>query len=144
MWKFMNASADALNFTNNLLSTIRLQRHLGARVMISTQEPTISPVLLDLSSVTIVHRFTSLEMEGGDANNDSSKSRDKTKVLEQMLDEVVTLKVGEALLFAPSTIVGTKTNVDQDTTSKRLGMEYLRMRIRLRLTSDGGKSVMAF
>ena len=59
MCKFMNTSADALTFTNNLLSTIRLQRHLGARVIISTQEPTISPVLLDLSNVTIVHRFTS-------------------------------------------------------------------------------------
>src|SRR5450432_131959 len=55
----MNASAEANTLTGTLLSTIRLQRHLGARIVISTQEPTISPALLDLSSVTIVHRFTS-------------------------------------------------------------------------------------
>src|SRR5204863_353082 len=42
-----------------LLQVIRLQRHLGTRVIISTQEPSISPKLLDLCSVTIVHRFTS-------------------------------------------------------------------------------------
>jgi hypothetical protein len=57
----MNNSAEALTFTNTLLSTIRLQRHLGTRIIISTQEPSISSALLDLSSVTIVHRFTSPE-----------------------------------------------------------------------------------
>ena len=57
--KYMNASSEAIMFTETLLATIRLQRHLGARVFISTQEPTISPKLLDLSSSIIVHRFTS-------------------------------------------------------------------------------------
>jgi hypothetical protein len=57
--KYMGDTAECQTLTNTLLSTIRLQRHLGARVFISTQEPTISPKLLDLCSVTIVHRFTS-------------------------------------------------------------------------------------
>ena len=59
--KYMNAdeSGSAGTLTNSLLATIRLQRHLGLRVVISTQEPTVSPKLLDLCSITIVHRFTS-------------------------------------------------------------------------------------
>ncbi|KAG8166428.1 hypothetical protein KVR01_002117 [Diaporthe batatas] len=59
--KYMNESGEASALTEQLLATIRLQRHLGARVVISTQEPTVSPRLLDLCSVTIVHRFTSPE-----------------------------------------------------------------------------------
>jgi len=55
----MSAGAEAGTLTNTLLSSIRLQRHLGTRVFISTQEPTISPKLLDLCSITVVHRFTS-------------------------------------------------------------------------------------
>lgn len=57
--KYMTNSAECQALTESLLATIRLQRHLGARVIIPTQEPTISPKLLDLCSVTIVHRFTS-------------------------------------------------------------------------------------
>lgn len=57
--KFMTNSVECASLTESLLATIRLQRHLGARVIISTQEPTISPRLLDLCSITIVHRFTS-------------------------------------------------------------------------------------
>ncbi|KAH8772402.1 hypothetical protein BGZ57DRAFT_984554 [Hyaloscypha finlandica] len=57
--KYMDASVEVLTFTNTLLATVRLQRHLGAQIIVSTQEPTISPALLDLCSVTIVHRFTS-------------------------------------------------------------------------------------
>ncbi|KAK3331156.1 hypothetical protein B0H66DRAFT_598651 [Apodospora peruviana] len=57
--KYMNELAECQTLTENLLSTIRLQRHLGARVLIATQEPTISHKLLDLCSVTVVHRFTS-------------------------------------------------------------------------------------
>ncbi|KAI2465811.1 hypothetical protein F4781DRAFT_375108 [Annulohypoxylon bovei var. microspora] len=59
--KYMGETVECETLTNNLLSVIRLQRHLGARVVISTQEPTISPKLLDLCSVTVVHRFTSPE-----------------------------------------------------------------------------------
>ncbi|KAL4796254.1 hypothetical protein BDV19DRAFT_84381 [Aspergillus venezuelensis] len=46
-------------FTETILQTVRLQRHLGARIMVATQEPSVLPTLLDLCSVTIVHRFTS-------------------------------------------------------------------------------------
>ena len=59
--KYMTESSECQTLTDSLLSTIRLQRNLGARIIISTQEPTISPKLLDLCSVAIIHRFTSLD-----------------------------------------------------------------------------------
>ena len=57
----MNGTAASEVFTQSLLTVIREQRHKGARVIIATQEPTISPKLLDLCSMTFVHRFTSPE-----------------------------------------------------------------------------------
>ncbi|KAJ5201081.1 hypothetical protein N7449_005884 [Penicillium cf. viridicatum] len=57
-FQYMNDSVEARNFTDTLLSTVRLQRPLAARILISTQEPTISSDLLSLCSVTIVHRVS--------------------------------------------------------------------------------------
>ena len=45
--------------TDSLDNIIRLQRHWGTRVIISTQEPTVSTALIALCSVTVIHRFTS-------------------------------------------------------------------------------------
>lgn len=58
----MTPTAAAIAFTDKLLQLIRQQRHLATRVVISTQEPTMSPrLLLDLCTVTVVHRFKSPE-----------------------------------------------------------------------------------
>ncbi|OQN96426.1 hypothetical protein B0A48_17482 [Cryoendolithus antarcticus] len=56
--KYIDSCSAATTFTNSLPNTIREQRHKGVRVIIATQEPPISEKLLDLCSVTIVHRFT--------------------------------------------------------------------------------------
>jgi hypothetical protein len=159
----MNASAEAQSLTETLLSTIRLQRHLAARIIISTQEPTISPALLDLSSVTIVHRFTSPEwlrsLKGhlaGAASNlldEEPESKGETNgtgpvnrsfSIKSIFSQVVKLRVGEALLFSPSAIVGW----DEDNASgglglERLGVGLLKIQIRQRVTTDGGMSIMA-
>lgn len=156
----MNTSAEALTLTNTLLSTVRLQRHLGARVIVSTQEPTISPALLDLSSVTIVHRFTSPEwlrslkrhLAGATSNvlssddadsSDSASARDKGGSAKGLFAKVVNLRVGEALLFAPSAMVNLETDDVGSVTLKRLGDGFLKIRVRMKLTADGGESVMA-
>ena len=150
----MNASAEASTLTDTLLATIRLQRHLGTRIIISTQEPTISPVLLDLSSVTIVHRFTSPEwlrslkghlagvasnlLENDEASDEGRQANNEKRVF----NEIVKLKVGEALLFSPSAVMGLE---DEDGTQrlKKLGAGYMKIRVRSRITTDGGKSAMA-
>jgi hypothetical protein len=141
----MNASDEAAAFTDTLLSTVRLQRHLGTRIIISTQGPTISPALLDLCSVTIVHRFTSPEwlrslrrhlaaaavdvriqsagLRGGEG---SSKDRDGDDTKENhagaIFANVVGMKVGEALLFAPSAMIGLTTQDDGEVSVRRLGV----------------------
>ncbi|CAG8983569.1 hypothetical protein HYALB_00009889 [Hymenoscyphus albidus] len=155
--KYMNASAEASALTETLLSTIRLQRHLGARIIISTQEPTISPKLLGLSSVTIVHRFTSPEwlrtleahlagaasyaVEDGEESGEAKRS--KKSLSKQIFTDIVKLRVGEALLFSPTAVTGLEANVKGDRELKRLGAAYLKIRVRARLTTDGGKSIMA-
>jgi hypothetical protein len=152
----MNTSAEADTLTNTLLSTIRLQRHLGTRVIISTQEPTISPALLDLSSVTIVHRFTSPEWlralkvhlaaassdlvdeiaEERQASNQNNKSK-------KIFHDIVNLQVGEALLFAPSAMTSVATSANGVRVVEKLGTGYLKINVRARITEDGGKSAMA-
>ncbi|KAI1002558.1 hypothetical protein K3495_g5648 [Podosphaera aphanis] len=161
--KYMNTSTEATNLTETLLSSIRLQRHLGTRIFISTQEPTISPALLDLCSITIVHRFTSPEwlrcLRQHIAALDSDKSESGYGILElssqnyssrEVFAEIVKLGVGEALLFAPSAVVGLEQELGKDEifslcssgatyTTKKLGLEFLKLKIRDRLTEDGGR-----
>jgi hypothetical protein len=220
--KYMTDSAECRALTENLLSTIRLQRHIATRVVISTQEPTISPRLLDLCSVTIVHRFTSpdwmraLQKHLAGASNwlDSSMEQDddstleglatnrhkrgrtetgirplalgKNDVVADLFSQVVRLRTGEALLFAPSAVIDMQTMDDgrrdsgfddaEDSTyesgenandgkstpaftfgqscgaprdkpkEKRvvhLGNGVLKIRVRKRVTTDGGRSIMA-
>lgn len=130
--KYMTGSAESETLTESLLSAIRLQRHLAARIFVSTQEPIISPKLLDLCSVTIVHRFTSPEwlmslkrhLAGASqlavvqttTSDPESEEEDRLQVrgrkrgadylLAELFAKIVALHTGEALLFAPSATVG--------------------------------------
>ncbi|KAG9033500.1 hypothetical protein FS837_002445 [Tulasnella sp. UAMH 9824] len=59
--KYLMGDKGSHVLTGTLLSIVRQQRHLGTRMIMSTQEPTvIPPALLDLCSITIMHRFSSL------------------------------------------------------------------------------------
>jgi hypothetical protein len=138
-----------------------LQRHLAARIIISTQEPTISPRLLDLCSVTVVHRFTSPDwlrilqrhIAGASASVDSStadsdeeaSSTGKDEVPKDLFKEIVALRVGQALVFSPSAIVGWQMvgNGRDITSVKKLASDFLKVQIRSRITEDGGKSLMS-
>ena len=161
--KYMDASDEAQAFTNTLVSVVRLQRHLATRVIVSTQEPTISPVLLNLCSVTIVHRFTSPEwlrvlqnhIAGASDSPFASKNSKNAEIEGQNTDveeaesnplslfkKIVHLQVGEALLFSPSAIVG-KSIQDGLVRYERLGAKHLKIKIRSRLTLDGGKSIVS-
>lgn len=143
----MNSSTEAQGFTETLLSAVRLQRHLGVRMIISTQEPTVSTALLNLCSITVVHRFTSpdwlrvLHKHLAGAAEHGSETCDLES--RPLFNQIVDLQVGEALLFAPSTIVGASLHDDGHVTFKRLGQGRLRVKIRHRLTADGGKSVLS-
>jgi hypothetical protein len=127
-------------FTESLMGVIRQQRHYGARVIISTQEPTISPKLIDLCSITVIHRFSSPEwfdvlkrhLPVFDRDGDKSNKADLQR-------EILRLKTGEALVFAPSAILGAR----DDAGERRVGTDTLfSMRMRKRVTWDGGKSIL--
>jgi hypothetical protein len=125
--------------TESLLTVVRQQRHYGARVIISTQEPTISPRLIDLCSVFIVHRFSSPEWFDIIRKHVSIGDTDKAS-LENLFRRIIDLRVGEALLFAPSAILS-KRSEGRDVLFK-LSSSLLKIKMRNRLTWDGGKSIV--
>lgn len=139
--KYMDQSPAATNFTDRLLTTIREQRHIGTRVIISTQEPTISEKLLDLCSISIVHHFKSpawfqsIRSHLGGASGLVNSDKEQATLFEQ----IVTLPVGESRVFAPGAFVA----LSADGQPKRLGTGVLQMRTRSRLGIDAGVSLLA-
>ena len=139
----MTSTSAATDFTDKLLQLIRQQRHLATRVVISTQEPTISPRLLDLCTVTIVHRFTSPEwfrtlcehLAGVSTLDEGTTKRDVWGIFA----EIVELETGEALVFSPSAML----ELVKGEAPRKLGMERLKVQVRRRLTEDGGQSILA-
>lgn len=59
--------------------------------------------------------------------------------MSNVLAEIVGLEPGEALLFSPSAVIRYK----EGKVPVKLGMDWLKVRIRERITVDGGKSVLA-
>lgn len=81
------------------------------------------------------------------ARGTSTSTRTHGDVLEQIVIQIINLNAGEALLLAPSAILDVENVVDQGGVTRRrlekLGISYLKIRVRHRLTSDGGRSVLA-
>lgn len=121
-------------FTALLDSTIRQQRHTGTRVLISTQEPTVSTVLISLCSVVIMHRFTSPSWYHILKNDIHAVRND-----DETINEIGELSTGEAFVYAPTAVLGTR----DDGTLKKPTSELVKLNIRDRVTADGGESIMA-
>ena len=123
---------------------------MATRVLIATQEPTLSPAIIGLCNVTIVHRFLSpawfetlkkhLAGAGSAGGNDSRSASD-------IFRTIVGLQTGEALLFSPTALldVGVQdpTKLFARRSLEKLTDSYIRLHIRKRVTADGGKSIMA-
>lgn len=140
----MTGTDSSAAFTESLLSVIRLQRHLATRVIVATQEPTISPTLLDLCSMTVVHRFSSPAWYEALKSHLAAVSSGKEASKQGMRDQIVELNTGEALVFSPSAMLGMN---DEDGSRKpmmvKLGTGYLKVLVRNRTTTDGGRSILA-
>ena len=127
-------TAGSKIFTDYLTRVIRLQRHQGTRIIISTQEPTIATDLIALCSVTIMHRFTSpawyaaLRQHVNAIGNDSD-----------VMQCVEALDTGEALIYCPNAVLGKN---EDGSLIKPIG-RFMRVNIRNRVTVDGGASIMA-
>jgi hypothetical protein len=120
--------------TNYLTKVIRLQRHLGARVVISTQEPTVSTDLIALCSVTVIHRFTSPAWYNALKKHINAMDDDH-----RMMQDIENLETGEALVYAPNAVLGKK----EDGTLIKATGRLLKLNVRDRVTLDGGESIMA-
>lgn len=119
------------------MNIVRQQRHLGVRLLISTQEPTVSPQLIDLCSIIIIHRFSSpewyrvvqkhiaLDKEGEDGGSQDGMHR------------ISSLRTGEALVFAPSAYL-----LDENQSMVEVRHSTFKMVIRKRVTWDGGRTVL--
>lgn len=146
---------------------MRQQRHLATRVVIATQEPTISPVLLDLCNVTIIHRFTSpawfraIKAHIAGAHRDGPAAEDNPG--RDLFRQIVHLGTGEALFFCPTAlldvevvdapVVGEDNGEDQGAADslaymsgkhrvRRMGPGHAHVRVRRRITVDGGRSMI--
>ncbi|KDR83586.1 hypothetical protein GALMADRAFT_219407 [Galerina marginata CBS 339.88] len=145
--KYLSCERSSTGLTRALLNLIRQQRHLAMRVIISTQEPTVvPPVLIDLCSVVILHRFSSptwWQHLTQHVPTDFSHSN--------AFDKVVKLQTGHAIVLAPSGIglfAETENDKEKSTgqnntqTLSRFGRRYLIMKTRKRVTADGGASIL--
>ncbi|KAI3226779.1 hypothetical protein DTO012A9_9299 [Penicillium roqueforti] len=138
--KYMADTLAAKALTETFLTIIRQQRHLGVRIIISTQEPTISPQLIDLCSLTVIHRFTSPQWYktiekhvpmGGEIAPHQADSAKKG------LSRIARLRTGEAIVFAPSAhLVGEDGNI------MNFQNEPFKVMIRKRITWDSGRSIV--
>ncbi len=138
--KYLNDSAGAERFTEHLITTVRMQRHHATRVVIATQEPTISGSLLDLCSVSVVHRFTSPAWFQSIKEHLSAASSLVATSAEQkaLFEEIVKLGTGESFVFSPSSFVCLEGGKEA-----RLGTGVMRMKTRKRGGRDLGRSKMA-
>lgn len=154
-------SREAVTLTETMLPLIRQQRHLATRVIIATQEPTLSPNLLDLYNLTVVHRFSSpawfkaLEGHLAGAVMDVSASRVSKYSTWSLFSRIVGLGTGEALVFCPNAIldVSHADNAEREgdpsahqaaqSIMAEQGSSYFKMKVRKRITADGGRSILA-
>ncbi|PVF91524.1 hypothetical protein CPB86DRAFT_770568 [Serendipita vermifera] len=144
-WKVSTGKLiDANQFTKKICSIIRQQRHLAARVIVSTQEPTVVPSsVLDLLTWIVCHRFSSpswvkhlmhhmcVGEEEGNGSGKVSGEKDWSK-------KVMALRTGEALLCSPASLF-----VSESGHLATLSTGYAVIKTRPRLTRDGGASLLA-
>ncbi|RPB29690.1 hypothetical protein L211DRAFT_859630 [Terfezia boudieri ATCC MYA-4762] len=149
--KYMADTPGARVLTQQLLAIIRLQRHCNTRVVVATQEPTISPLLIGLTSVKIIHHFSSVDWyqalnkhlpqrNEGDPGSDHAETHKRTH-----FDQIAQLERGEAVVFDPSAILG-GINIDFSTVPTYTGASIYDKcfvaKIRKRVTLDGGRSIV--
>lgn len=133
----MTDTPAAKELTETFLNIIRQQRHLGVRIIISTQEPTISPRLIDLCSITIIHRFSSPEWFNTIKKHVTFDSTDGGTDEREGLYQISSLRTGEALVFAPSAYLLYDNLAPINTRHTTF-----KMMMRSRITWDGGRTIV--
>jgi DNA helicase HerA-like ATPase len=125
----------AKSLNESLLQTIRLQRHYGARVIVSTQEPTLLTDLIALCSVTIIHRFSSPEWFSAIRRHIPTTAEGR----DNLLRRIESLTTGRAIVYSPNAVLGLDKRGSLITGTGTM----IDVKVRRRITSDGGRSVLA-
>lgn len=112
-------------------------------MLVATQEPTLSPELIDLSNVTFVHRFLSPSWYETLKKHLAGAKEQKPGDASVLFDAIIALQTGEALLFCPTAQIDVDKSTNKRKQVKPLGNGHVKIKIRKRLTVDGGKSIMA-
>ncbi|KAF2685473.1 hypothetical protein K458DRAFT_301216 [Lentithecium fluviatile CBS 122367] len=145
--KYVIDVPGAKSLNAELLHTVRLQRHFGARIVISTQEPTLLTDLIALCSIIVIHRFSSPEWFSAIKRHIPIDVKDR----ENLMRTIECLKTGTALVYAPNAVLGWKTSGSkdgEDNITRRAGLvmgtgRMMKVSVRKRITSDGGQSILA-
>ncbi|KAI0742148.1 AAA-like domain-containing protein [Irpex lacteus] len=136
--KYLSAHKRESGLTKELSSLVRQQRHLGMRVILSTQEPTVVPnTLIDLCSVVIMHRFSSPSWW-----DHLEKHVSANMTGDEAFDRVVRLKTGQAILLAPSGLSTCSTTTEGPRDYELYGRRWTLVKTRQRITRDGGASIL--
>jgi len=131
----LNGQSDAL--AREITDCVRLMRHEGIRLVLSTQSPKAMPEeLLELTTVLMAHRYQS-----SDWHSYLSK---KVPLPEHTFSIIRELSPGEALVYSARPSVGTHNSADQEESDNGLALptitELLKVKVRTRLTADRGAS----
>ncbi|KAJ3075474.1 hypothetical protein HDU98_007972 [Podochytrium sp. JEL0797] len=140
--KFMDGNKDD-GLSDAILDTVRLMRHDGIRVVLSTQSPkAVLPEILELVSVAVMHRFHSQDWFRYLSAKIPLKVED--------FEEIVELEPGEAVVFAGRHLLegGGNLNGDgEDVENGEVEMKKgkavtFKIGMRPRFTADRGSSRM--
>lgn len=136
--KYLDKSTPGcIELSNAIVDTVRLMRHEGIRVLVSTQSPlTLPPELLELASVTILHKFQSADW--------AKYLASKVPLPHGGFQEIQGLQQGHALLLSTQIDVserqGEDSGDDRDQGGRALVVSHLKLHVRPRLTLDLGAS----
>jgi hypothetical protein len=131
----MSPTPGSKALTEELRTTVRLQRHYGARLIVSTQEPTLLTDLIALCSITVVHRFSSPEWFAA-IKRHIPIAPDQCQATMVAIEG---LETGTALVYSPNAVL----DQDEDGRLVKGTGRMLEVRVRKRITRDGGQSVLA-
>ena len=121
------SGSDSDGLSKSIVDTVRLIRHEGLRVAISTQSPKVlAPELLELVSIMMIHRFQSEEWY--------TYLKSKVPLPPDGFDAVHKLHTGQALVFAAKQEL--EGHSDHD-----FRQHSLLVSVRRRFTQDLGASV---
>ncbi|KAJ3144039.1 hypothetical protein HK101_002870 [Irineochytrium annulatum] len=142
-----------------LTTLIAQQRHVGLRLLISTQDPTGVPVrILELTSTFILHAFNSPSWFNhlrAHIKFNGKGTGDEREGELRVFDVILSLPLGIAVVVSPRGLgISETSGVHANTVSRedgvrdfssvqRMGGDYWIVSIRERITKDGGKSVFA-